>query len=312
MSTEPIPAIEEQELRSLDGTVLWTRSVRPAGSARARLVFVHGFGEHGGRYLPTMRWFATHGCETHSFDLRGHGRSGGRRTFVRHWAEYLDDVEVFLLHIAAKGDAPLFLVGHSAGGLIVARTLQERRHRLPPLRGAVLTSPFLGMKTPLPGWKMSAVRLLSRWLPWSRLAANVDLARLSRDAEVGRAYLADPLVEKGATTRWFTEAKAAQEAAMTAGSKLDLPLLFMHGDDDGLADLEATCRLYAAAGSTDKELRLWSGARHELFNDLNKEEVWMHLLAWVEDRVPGPFLSGSHRDSVTPVVGEDLEGAAVT
>ncbi|MCW8137725.1 MAG: lysophospholipase [Planctomycetota bacterium] len=288
MSTSPAPtalAVEEQQLRSADQTALWTRRVRPEGQSRARVAFVHGFAEHGGRYVPTLRWFAARGCEAYALDLRGHGRSGGRRTFVRRWGDFLDDVEAYLLHVAAHGEGPLFLVGHSMGGLVVARTLQERRHRLPALRGAVLTSPFLKVKMPLPAWKTAAGRVLSRWLPWFRIPADLDVAQLSRDLEVGRAYLADPLVERGATARWYTEAMAAQEAALATASALDLPLLFMHGEDDGVVDVEGTRRLHAAAASQDKELRLWPGARHELFNETNKEEVWAHLLGWVERRL---------------------------
>lgn len=301
-SSEPVaePAalpLDEQQLRSRDHTALWTRRVRPVGPARARLAFVHGFGEHGGRYVRTLRWFAARGFDAHVLDLRGHGRSAGRRTFVRRWGEFLDDVEAFAAHVealrpAADGAAsagaartPLFLVGHSMGGLVLARALQERRDRLPPLRGAALMSPFLRVKMPLPAWKTAAGRVLSRWLPWFRLPADVDVAVLSRDPEVGRAYLADPLVEKGATARWYTEAVQAQRDALAQAARLDLPLLFMHGEDDRLVDVEGTRRLYTDAASRDKELRLWPGARHELFNESNKDEVCAHLLGWLEGRL---------------------------
>lgn len=284
----PLP-VDEVQLRSVDQTALWTRRVRPAGAVRARLAFVHGFGEHGGRYVRTLRWFAARGFDAHVLDLRGHGRSGGRRTFVRRWAEFMDDVEAFLAHVEGQrqGDArtPLFVVGHSMGGLVVARTLEERRDRLPPLAGAALMSPFLKVKMPLPAWKTAAGRLLSRVLPWFRIAADVDVAQLSRDPEVGRAYLADPLVEKGATARWYTEAMQAQRDAFAQASRLDLPLLLMHGEDDGVVDVEGTKRLHAEAASRDKELRLWPGGRHELFNESNKDDVCAHLLGWLERRL---------------------------
>ncbi|MDC3379278.1 lysophospholipase, partial [Planctomycetota bacterium] len=103
----------ELELRSLDGTPLWVRSVRPE-TARAQLAFVHGFAEHGGRYQETLRWFAERGFNTAVIDLRGHGRSGGKRTFVRQWADYVDDVEAYLGHVAENsGELPTFLIGHS-------------------------------------------------------------------------------------------------------------------------------------------------------------------------------------------------------
>src|SRR5690606_22097709 len=156
--------VDEVQLRSADQTALWTRRVRPVGAARARLAFVHGFGEHGGRYVRTLRWFAARGFDAHVLDLRGHGRSGGRRTFVRRWGEFLDDAEAFLAHVEGQRPldgprTPLFVVGHSMGGLVVARTLMDRRDRLPPLAGAALMSPFLKVKMPLPAWKTTAGRI---------------------------------------------------------------------------------------------------------------------------------------------------------
>lgn len=284
----PLP-VEEVQLRSADQTALWTRRVRPTGPARARLAFVHGFGEHGGRYVRTLRWFAARGFDAHVLDLRGHGRSGGRRTFVRRWGEYTDDVEAYVAHVEAQRTGeprtPLFVVGHSMGGLVMARTLQDRRDRLPPVAGAALMSPFLKVKMPLPAWKTTAGRILSRWLPWFRIPADVDVAVLSRDPEVGRAYLADALIEKGATARWYTELVQAHLDVFALAARLDLPLLFMHGEDDGLVDVEGTKRLHAECASRDKELRLWPGARHELFNETNKDEVCGHLLGWLEGRL---------------------------
>src|SRR5262245_16856987 len=110
--------LDELQLRSADQTSLWVRRVRPTSAARGRLAFVHGFAEHGGRYVSTLRWFASRGFDTHVLDLRGHGRSGGRRTFVNRWSDYLDDVEAYLTHVEAQRPAsgprtPLFLIGHS-------------------------------------------------------------------------------------------------------------------------------------------------------------------------------------------------------
>jgi alpha-beta hydrolase superfamily lysophospholipase len=281
--------VDEQQVRSADQTALWVRRVRPTGAPRARLAFVHGFGEHGGRYVRTLRWFAARGVDAYCLDLRGHGRSGGRRTFVRRWAEFTDDVEAYLAHVEAQHApdkrTPLVVVGHSMGGLVVARTLEERRGRLPALAGAVLMSPFLRVKMPLPAWKTSAGRFLSRWLPWFRIPADVDVSHLSRDPAVGQAYLADPLVEKGATARWYTEAMAAQEAAFAGAASLDLPILLMHGEDDCVVDVEGTRRLHGLVASADKELRTWPGGRHELLNETNKDEVCAHLLAWLERRL---------------------------
>lgn len=282
---------DELQLRSADQTPLWVRRARPEAGVKARLAIVHGFAEHGGRYQQTIRWFAERGVACSVLDLRGHGRSGGRRTYVTRWDEYLDDVEALLRHVEAeaRGDAsPLLLLGHSMGGLIVARTLQARRARLPKLAGAAMLSPLLDVKMKLPGWKVGAATALSRWAPWFRLPADLDVSTLSRDPAIGEAYLADPLVSHGATARWFTESVQARALAMEQAASLDLPLLVMHGEDDGLVCPDATRRFTQRLGPGERTVRFWPGGRHELLNESNKDEVRAAILSWLEARLAAP------------------------
>lgn len=289
-------APEEVQFRSLDDTSLWARRVR-VDAPRARVAFVHGFAEHGGRYAHTLAAFAQAGLDAWVLDLRGHGQSGGPRTFVRAWSDYCDDVEAYLRHIegasASAGAAaaspaprtPLFLVGHSMGGLVVASALLTRRGRLPALAGAGLLSPLLGVKMKLPGWKVAAANGLSRLIPSFRLPSDIDPDVLSRDPAVGKAYLADSMCVHSATARWFTECNAAQLRAHEGAARLgvDPPLLVMHGDDDRLVDVEATRRFAARAPGVS--LRVWPGGRHELLNETNQAEVRGAILAWMDERL---------------------------
>lgn len=282
---------QELQLRSGDGTELFVRRVRPEGDVRARLWCVHGFAEHGGRYLTTLRWFAERGIECAILDLRGHGRSGGRRTYVRRFNEYLDDLQVFARHMGdlaqeEGGDHPAFMLGHSMGGLVLARTLQDRLAALPKLTGAVLMSPFLAVAAELPTWKVVAGKVMSRIYPWLALPADLDPSHLSKDARVGEAYMADPLVVKTASARWYTETIAAHGLAAAQAAAITLPTLVMHGDDDHLAEPEATKRLFASLGSADKELVMWPGARHELFNEVEQLDVRERVLTWLEAHFP--------------------------
>jgi alpha-beta hydrolase superfamily lysophospholipase len=285
---------EEQQLRAADGTALFVRRVRPPQeSRRARLAWVHGVSEHGGRYLATMRWFAERGFDCAALDLRGHGRSGGRRVFVRRWHEYSEDVVSFLAHLAHEpsaegqegGATPLFLIGHSMGGLVVGRALQTHAERMPTLRGTVLMSPFFGIKVAVPGWKVALGRMLSRLLPWVSLPSDLDVSLLSKDEEVGRAYTEDPLVTDKVTARWYTEGMGTLGPMLADAGRIELPVLLMHGTDDGLTDPACTERVHAAVASPDKELKLWPGMRHELLNEVEKEQIRSHLSAWLEGRL---------------------------
>jgi alpha-beta hydrolase superfamily lysophospholipase len=274
------------QLTSKDGTSLFVRRLQPQGLVRARLLWVHGFAEHSGRYLETLGWFAARGFDCWMLDLRGHGRSEGRRTHVERFSDYLDDVEAFHQHVdrAVGNDRPRFALGHSMGGLVLTRTLQQRF--LPPLAGAVILSPFLGVKVELPGWKVFAARSLSRFVPTVSLPSDLDLSLLSKDPAVWEAYDQDPLVVKSATARWYTETvRRAQPAALAAAPQLSLPALVQHGREDGIADPAATEHLFASLGSADKELKLWDGLRHELLNEVEKEQVRGHILGWLEPRL---------------------------
>ena len=275
---------EELQLRGHDGTALFARRVRPAqGERRARLAWIHGVAEHGGRYLSTLRWFAERGFDCSVLDLRGHGRSGGRRVFVKRWEEYSEDVTAFLTHLGrGEESTPLFLCGHSMGGLVVGRALQTHADRWPTLAGAVILSPFFGIKVAVPGWKVALGKVLSRVLPWAAIPSDLDPDLLSKDPEVGRAYMADPLVTHKVTARWYTEAVAQHEPTLRDAGRMELPLLFFHGEEDGITDPAATARVHAAAGSPDKELVSWPGCRHELLNEVEKEQVRARLLEWFE------------------------------
>jgi alpha-beta hydrolase superfamily lysophospholipase len=281
--------VQEQELgiRSRDQTDLFVRRIGPREAARGRLLWVHGFAEHSGRYVATLRWFAERGFDCWMVDLRGHGRSGGRRTFIRQFDDYLDDMEAFYRYVAQQAPEPLpqFGLGHSMGGLVLGRTLQARLDRLGTLRGGVILSPFLGVKVKLPGWKVAAAKVMSRIVPSFALPSDLDHSALSKDPEVGRAYAEDPLVVEHATARWYTETVGMHPVTIEAAAGMRLPLLVMHGDDDGLADLAATKRFAERIGSEDKELKVWPGGRHELLNEVEKLEVREHILGWLEARL---------------------------
>ncbi|MCA8923705.1 MAG: lysophospholipase [Planctomycetes bacterium] len=273
------------QIRSRDGTALNVYRLPAEGTPRARVAIVHGFAEHGGRYTHVQRYLAERGFESFVLDLRGHGRSSGARTYVRAFSDYTDDEEVYLREVLGGSRLPAFALGHSMGALVLARTLQAKEG-LPRLDGVVLSSPFFGLGMKLPLWKTLAGKTLSRVIPGFRLPSDLDPAVLSRDPEVGRAYLADPLVVKSATSRWFTATLGAHKAVLKDAGKITLPVLMQHGDADTLASLEAAQRVYARLGGP-KQFKLWSDMRHELFNELDQLAVLDHLHEWFADRMRG-------------------------
>lgn len=275
---------EEGQLHSKDGTRLFFRRLPPrSGKARARVLVVHGFAEHSGRYGHVLEGLATRDLDAWALDLRGYGRSDGGRGCVRAFDDYLDDVDALLKAAAPdRATTPVFLLGHSMGALVSTRFVQEQPSGI---RGLVLSSPFFRVKMPVPAIKRAAATLLSCVWPTFTLPTNLDVRNLSRDPEVGKAYLADPLVFGTATTRWFTEAMGAQEQAFAHAPELRLPVLLVHGAADGIADPERSRELFERLGATDKTLRLWPELRHEILNEPEKGEVIALFADWIEKRL---------------------------
>jgi lysophospholipase len=242
---------------------------------------VHGYGEHGGRYRGLAEDMAARGYAVHVYDLRGHGRSGGRRGHLDRFNDYLDDTAVYL--DAVREEHPgrqVYLLGHSLGGLIASAYVEDRPADV--LAGLILSSPFLRLGMPVPPLKLSAARLLSIVAPTVNVGNTVLAAALSHDQEVVTAYGTDPLNHHVATARWAAEVVAAQSAALSAADRIRLPLLLLDGDADAVADPQAGRELFARAVSPDKTEHCYEGFYHEIFNETGRDAVFADLAAWLE------------------------------
>ncbi|MCX6364131.1 MAG: lysophospholipase [Actinobacteria bacterium] len=273
------------QFATADGLLLLRQAWRPEGEPAAVLAVVHGYGEHGGRYRGLAEEMAARGYAVHVYDLRGHGRSGGRRGHLGRFADYLDDTAVYLE--AVRGEhrgQPLYLLGHSLGGLIATAYVEDRP--ADALAGLVLSSPFLRLGMPVPPLKLGAARLLSIVAPTVNVGNTVVAAALSHDQDVVRAYGTDPLNHHVATARWAAEAVAAQGAALSAASGIRLPFLLLYGDADAVADPQAARELFARVVSADKTMHCYEGYFHEIFNETGRAAVFADLAAWLEARAP--------------------------
>jgi alpha-beta hydrolase superfamily lysophospholipase len=272
------------ESTARDGVRLARFVCRPRDAARAVVAVVHGYGEHGERYRQLAGDLAERGLCTCVYDLRGHGRSAGPRGHVSRFKEYLDDTAQFLdwARLQARG-LPLFLLGHSMGGLIAASFVEQRRPN--DLAGLVLSAPFLRLAEPVPRYKLVFAHVASVLVPSLDVGNTLDAAGLSRDDEVVAAYRADPLNHGVATARWATEVLSAQKAALAHAGRISQRLLVMAGGDDPVAHPDAARELFAAAGSRDKRLLVYPGFLHEIFNEQGRQTPVADLLAWLDERL---------------------------
>jgi alpha-beta hydrolase superfamily lysophospholipase len=247
--------------------------------ARAAVLIVHGFAEHSGRYEHVGQWLAERGYSVHAYDHRGHGRSAGRRCHVQRFDEYLDDLAIVLEQVRADSPgAPLFLVGHSMGGLVVATFARERS---PSVSGIVLSGAALAV--PEENSRIRLARLIRAVLPRLRLSAGLDPAGLCTDPRVVEAYLADPLVERQMTASLAAELLATVERTGPGGADVAVPLLVLHGGDDPICS-PAGSEQFAAAAPAARFI-CYPGLRHEIFNEPNYREVLADMAAFFEDRL---------------------------
>ena len=276
---------KEGQFAGQGGLRLYWQAWLPEGEVRAVVIVAHGYGEHGGRYGNLVERLVPKGFAVYALDHRGHGESEGPRGHVGRFAEFVADLHAFRVRIEEEQRGkPLFLLGHSLGGLIAVRYLLAHDQGL---AGAILSSPALGIHNEPSRLLQWLGKLLSRIAPRASFQGNVAPELLSRDPEVGRAYVADPLVHKRASARFFTEFKWAMANALDRAAEIRLPLLILQAGDDRLVDVRATENFASRVEGAAKELHVYPGLYHETFNELpaDRERVFGDLETWLEGRL---------------------------
>lgn len=249
---------------------------------KARVVLVHGFGEHGRRYGHVVAQLLARGYECHLLDLRGHGASQGQRGHVPELQAYHDDLHRFTQSALSVGTlAPAVLFGHSLGGLISLSALLEGGL---PFSGLMVSSPFLAPAFDVPAIAAVAMRLASKVLPRWSFSAGIEASGLSRDPDVVSDYLEDPEIVRTVTLGWGTAVLAAQREVLERAGEITIPALFLLGDADPIAAFERSRTVFRLLGSPDKTLRVYEGYRHEVLNEIGRERVMRDLLAWLDER----------------------------
>jgi acylglycerol lipase len=264
------------------GLELFTRIWRPAGRARAVMVVVPGFNAHSGQYQWVAEQLVSHGLAVYAIDLRGRGRSAGERFYVEKISDYVDDV-ASLVRLAKSREPglPVFLLGHSAGGVIACTYALDHQIEI-----AGLVSESFAYRVPAPDFALAVLKGLSHIAPHAH-SVKLKNADFSRDPQVVAAMNADPLIaNESQPFQTMAALVHADERLEAEFAKIALPLLILHGTADKAAKASGSEEFYKAAGSSDKTLKLYDGAFHDLLNDLDKKIVLADIQHWVDVHTP--------------------------
>jgi len=283
--------MQTQRVSELDGQVEGVGGLRlfyrgwEAEEPRAVLLIAHGLSEHSGRYVEFGRAMAAFGISTFCFDLRGHGLSEGRRGHVDRFHMLLQDLDRFRREIGSfTGRAqPEFLLGHSMGGLIATRYIEEYE---PDLAGAVIISPWLGTAMPIPQWKVVAASFLNRVLPSLPISAGIDEQWLSHDALVVRRYRDDDLVHGKITPRLFTEVGTAMGLVTQRSDRIRIPMLLLLAGDDRIVDTAKSEAFARSLTGSDVTVRVLPDYYHEVLNDHDRALAQHEIRDWIMARLP--------------------------
>ena len=263
-----------------DGTPLYASHALPDSRARADVVIVPGLKDHCGRYGHVGEALTRRDYAVHTFDLRGHGRSGGARYYVEHFSEYASDLEAFVARVTTEGK-PVFVLAHSMGAVVACTASLD--DRISP-DGMALTGAVLLPGTSVSPLLVRSAAVLGKYFPKAPVL-RLDVGAISRDPEVVRRALNDPLTDHGpSAARTGYELLNAARRVLERAEALEPHLLILHGGDDRLADPDGSVRLHEATKDRGSKLIVYPGLYHEVMNEPERERVMSDVVGWLDER----------------------------
>ncbi len=270
-------------LVSFDGTPLSYHIGHPDRPAKAVLLVVHGMGEHGGRYQALAEFLAGLDLEVIALDLRGFGQSGGRPVCVRQFSDYLEDLSGIHAWISRTRNLPIFFLGHSFGGLVIA-SYTAAGGKLRP-SGVILSSPLFGVSMRIPRWRhilgIAASYVAPNWTQDNRVEPHF----LTHDEEVLRVYEQDSLIRHKISARLYREMTKQMSRSREVSKRISLPILILQAGEDHIVSRRATEDFFQNLQCPQKELKIYEGFYHEIINETQRQEVYSRIGLWIISQI---------------------------
>lgn len=281
MTQSQVSRMSDEKFEGARGLNIFVRSWRPNGKARGIMILIHGFNSHGGYMEWPGEQFAAEGLAVFALDLRGRGKSDGERFYVEEFSDYLEDVDRLVGIAKGRNPAlPVYVLGHSAGGVIASSYVFEHQNEI-----AGLICESFAFDVGLPNAVALILKGISHLTPHLHVFALKN-ADFSRDPQAVATMDNDPLIAK--------ESQPAETAAemLKAADRLrenmprfTAPVLIIHGTADKATRPAGSQYFFDTAGSADKTLKLYEGHFHDLLNDIGKEKVMADIKGWIDARL---------------------------
>lgn len=251
----------------------------PQNSPKGVVIFLHGMGEHFGRYKHVCDYFNGIGYTTMGMDHRGHGKSTGKRGHTPSYDQLMNDIDALFKKAHELFDGiPVILYGHSMGGNLAANYVIRKQ---PRIKALILTDPYFKLAFDPPAWKVTLGKLSAGIVPTLTQPTGLEVNALSRDKSVVEAYQNDPLVHDKITSSFFVNVHMAGPYAIENAGKINVQTLAMHGTADRLTSIEGT-KLFASKNPNMITLKTWDGLYHEIHNEPEKQQVFDFIRTWLE------------------------------
>lgn len=267
------------EIKAKDNTALFTQAWQNTENTKAIVIIMHGLKDHSSRYSYFAENLVKNRFSVYAFDLRGHGKSGGKKVFVNSFDEYLNDLESFVSYVKEKEpNKPIFIFGHSMGGAITTLFTMKKN---PAIKGIILSAPALKAGSSVSPLLINITNFLANIAPETAVLELEDKF-FSRDPEVLKAMKEDTLIshENGPAKTASELLKALSEIEARMKS-FNYPMLLLHGTKDVITNIEGSKKFYKVALSENKKLRLYNGLYHDLLHEPEKEEVIADIVMWL-------------------------------